>query len=371
MKPITPLFKLSILLLAFFCIQQFADAQSLMKTRTEVYSFKVKPDCYVQLTNKYGNIHINTWSNDSVKVEVSVIARASSEEKLENIQKYIDFGFTSSLSHVVGRTIFNDYTGSIWSDFARLATSVLSSGNTVEINYMVFIPDNANIKLDNKFGNVYITSHKARFDLKLSNGDLKAQNLTGESEIQIDFGSANISQLNRARLQLNYVELYVASAGSLSVNSKLSKLNIDQVETLDIFSRRDRIRISDIEDISGDAAFTYMTIRNLNHFMKLNTSYGEIRLDQFSGVGTKISVFSEYTDVSLNFSRENSCHLDVSRDFRAQLSFPPGTEEKLKKELVDAAQEVYRFTGTIGKNTSTNNSILISAKSGVLRITQI
>ena len=49
------------------------------------------------------------------------------------------------------------------------------------------MPASITVTFENKFGNIYSTDHNGKITVKLSNGDFKANNLSGDVNLDFSF----------------------------------------------------------------------------------------------------------------------------------------------------------------------------------------
>ena len=60
----------------------------------------------------------------------------------------------------------------------------------VEINYYISIPEYLNLKIENKYGDVYMEDITGDFSISISNGSFKANSLGKNSSINLTFCDA-------------------------------------------------------------------------------------------------------------------------------------------------------------------------------------
>jgi len=153
--------------------------------RAQVYSdrkvrnFKVTEKTTVEVSNKYGKIHVVTWKKDSARFEVDLRISTNSYQKMDKLRSNIGFDFSGSKSYVKAKTDFSNQAGVI-SDFV----DAFIPSNQVTINYMVYVPEYVNLKIENKFGDIYIDDYNGNLQIELSNGNfsmiVSLQQIEGE-----------------------------------------------------------------------------------------------------------------------------------------------------------------------------------------------
>lgn len=344
-------------------------SQVFEKSRRESKTYRVYKETALEIYNKYGNIQLFTWEKDSVRIDIRMQIKSGKESKLDKIYEYIDFEFSDSKYYVIARTRLNQQ-GAFWSEVSDLANAFFSGGTDVRIDYDIHLPETMNVRLENKFGNIYTTDHSGKFSVVLSNGDLKANNLSGVTDIQIGYGNASVNEIASGKLILNYGELNLGSSASLSIESKSSTLNIGKTGTLDINSRRDKYNIEDVASVTGTASFSYLTLKKFASDMTLKADYGEIKLDAVNPEFKLIEINSNYTDVLLKLPVNASYGINIFHTASTEITSPQNYSG-LKTEIVDKKADQYKTSGIIGNSSVKKGKINIRIVSGKVSFREI
>jgi len=339
-----------------------AQGQAYERSRKVVRSFPVTGQTEIQVSNKYGNIHIIPWEKDSVRFEIVLLVKASKESKVDRTFEYIDFDFKANEYYVIAQTVFQG-KGGFWSEVTDLASNLFSSGTTTQIDYAIHFPRNNELKLENKFGNIYTTDHTARVDIDLSNGDLKAHAFKGDSKISLEFGNADIDEIDRGRILLKYAELTVEKSDFLNIESRSSRLFITESEDVIIDSRRDRINIRYLNSIEGEASFSYIDIRALYDKMDLRTRYGELELAELTKEASFISINTEYTDIILPVDQSMFYDVEIVHNGKTEIILPVSILTR-KESVVNEEEDIRKLEFKAGKLSINEKPISIKADAG-------
>jgi len=357
--------QLSILSL-LVCMPLLLASQTFSETREENKTFRLKPGTLIQISNKYGNVNIMNWEKDSVRFEVSVSVQSKQPSKLNKILSSIDCEMVSTASVISARTVFHDNSATFWKDMVSYAGKVVNTSNNLQINYTVYMPEASPVKVENKFGNIYLDSRKGKTDITLSNGDLQARDFTGNLKLNLEFGSGNIQEAGEAQLYINYSDLYLQKSNKLNLVSRSSTLDLEEAGSIEMESVRDKINMKSCTSISGEASFSRIRINELETVCSLSTKYGELKLNGVSRNFVNIFVRAEYTDVLLGINPMASYTLDMIYDTKTVISVPPAIDNQLKKETINAKYSTIKANGTIGK--SETSQITITAKAGSIAL---
>jgi len=314
------------------------------KNRSLSRSFALDPDTEIQVSNKYGDIELISWDKDSVKFEIEVKVVSNKESKATTAFEYIDFDFKSTAHYIIAKTSFAGQ-GTFWSEVKDLASTVFTGSTTTHIDYRIFLPANAIIKIDHKYGNIFISDYDGPLEIKLSNGDLKAYDLSGKTKIDMQFANANINKINDGELTLGYYsELRLEEADELSIDSRSSRLTIGNAGDLRVKSSRDKYFISKVLVVNATTAFSYFEIAELGKFAKIDANYGDIVIQNLTEGVSEIDLSGASTDISIFKDKEQTISLEVVYNERAGIYF----DDELTNKKTLKEDEKYKLVKTIG-----------------------
>lgn len=274
--------------------------------------YKVSQNPTIDILNKYGKIQVIPWQKDSVCFEIKFWAKANNQEKLNKVVNNVKFDFVETGSYIVAKTLINSSKNTILKDLTDAASSLLSANSKVKIDYKVYLPKNCKLRIEHKFGDVYIENFKGSFDLDLAHGDLRANRLDGESDIKLKFSKSRISYLFNANLNVEYGEFEVQEANNLKINSRSSEIDIDKILTLFVNSTRDKYRIKYVKNLSGSGSFTEFQIRELINSMNLSNKYESILVENISSQNFDVNLDVYRSDVELNFAQNLAYQLKIN-----------------------------------------------------------
>lgn len=296
-------------------------------------SFKVNNSTTVDVFNKYGKIHIITWDKDSVRFDIDLRIKASNDSRLNKLKNNIDFDFTGTEYYVIAKTRIGSGTSGILSDLADIAGSIMPSDNRVTIDYVIMMPTHINLKLNNKFGDVYIDDLNGNLNLSLSNGELKANELSGNTVINLSSGGGVLNSIKEGKVTVSYSNLHIKNIDNLSVDSRSSTVNIEKANFLKLVSRRDKYFIQEISDLYGDSYFSDLNVLKLSGELNYSLKYGNLSIQSIERGFSFIQINSEYTDVNLIFGRGLTYEIDIMHHFDVILNYPRQLANLQTKEI--------------------------------------
>lgn len=314
-------------------------------------TFKVSPATTVDITNKYGKIHIIHWSKDSARFEINVTARSDEKDKLKKLLDNVSFDFTGTQYYVTAKTIIGTNRSNFLDDLKQIRESIVSSESGVKIDYTVMLPNYVNLKIDNRYGDVYADDIKGSFNLNLTNGDFNINSISGDTKMDVKFGNGDINTINNGHLTIAYGELEIKKAEQLDINSKSSKINIGKIHVLKIQSRRDKYYIDNIDFLYGETYFSDVWPYLLNKEISFNMKYGNLNMKSINKTFSFININSQFTDLNLYFQKGSSYEIDITHK-NNMLNFPEEISN-LQKQALESDSKQFLTHGTIGKSKPT------------------
>jgi DUF4097 and DUF4098 domain-containing protein YvlB len=308
-------------------------------------SFHVTNAMSVEISNKYGRIHIVPWDVDSVRFDIDMKLRAKDNQKLEKMKQTVEFDFTPGQYFLVAKTNFD-----VIKDLVDIAGSYLSSSSSVTINYTVRVPASVSLKIENKFGDVYFDDHQGALNLTLSYGNLKANRLNGRSEIRITSGDGEINFLKEGQVTISYGNLHVQECGKLNLQTQSSVITLDKLENLKMNSRRDKLFLNNVGTLNGESYFSKVVVGTLHNEVSLKSRYGDISINDIKRSFSLLSLTAELTDLTLNFEKPMLFDFELEH-FQSVVFLYQQALSHLSTKVINAEEKLFSTTGSFGAGT--------------------
>src|SRR5664279_1282029 len=184
-------------LISLFLISSTVLAQEVTKEYHKEYTAGSKS---LNLSNRYGDVVIESWDKDQIVVDVKVTVEMSNKEKAQSFLDKIDVQFAESSDEISAKTIIDDkfnFTG--WGDHRRFS-----------IDYHVKMPVGTELALSNKYGNTEIDELHGLVNLDIKYGNITAGKLT----------RGNVKPLNK--LNIAYGKGTITEAGWIDATIRYS-----------------------------------------------------------------------------------------------------------------------------------------------------
>ena len=349
------------------CSVATVSGQQITDSRTYMKSFRVGNNPTLDVSNKYGNIHISHAGNDSISVRVEVTASSGNESRLQGMMSDVEISMTMTNQTVRAQTIFGKSVTALFESFKGLTKSIINYESRLQINYFIECPPSTVLRLTNSYGDVYIGEETGELTLTLSNGSLDADVVKNALSMDLTFCKADVGTIGKGRISVSFGEFRAKETGDISLTGRSSKIRLEKAGELDLDSKRDVINIGTAGTVTGTTYFSDMNVDLLTGELTIVTKYGNLAFNDITENFSLIDINSSYTDVDLVLARGASYSFEI-RHTNAFVTLPGVSPEPERKEI-SAENKVYLTTGMTG-TSSGRARIRIEAVKGEIRLLQ-
>ncbi|MEO6281854.1 MAG: hypothetical protein ABIN80_19690 [Dyadobacter sp.] len=313
------------------------------KRRNIVKVFDVKNNDLLMVDNQFGQVKINLWSKEEIKVEIIITANAPSDDRASEYLGAVN---------IEEKRVKNQITLITHIDRGRFGNNGWNNKkgdkNFIQIDYTVYMPKENALIVHNKFGNTDIPSFHAPLTVDSKYGSFVANNLeNADNTIDVRYGSAKIGKMDGGKLEFQYSNLKLDWAKKILLSNKFGELNIGDVINLD----------ADI-DYSG----AKIGIIRGSGKIKLNYS-GNFKIDELTNSAENVDIQAAYSSVILP-ADANQFNVTVSYgnfsypSSNVNFSMQPGKDDKSYK--------MKQYQGKVGAGSGTK--ITVNSKFGDVRL---
>lgn len=303
------------------------------KTKTFSKSYPVSPKDKLIIDNQYGKVTVNTWNKKEFKVDVEIRVGTADEAESQKLLDGVDIVSTQNQAGISFKTNIPERSNN-----SNLFSTRRTNGNrTISVNYTVFMPIKNALDISNRFGAVILPDLEGPVTIRSSYGNFTAKELSNvANNLHLQFGNANIGQLNGGDLKFEYGNLKIGTANNLNATMGFSPVNIERLKSsanikvqygsgLKIDNLDKNLKNLDIDasftnvslDLNGSENFLFdVTVKrnqfNYNNMVKIfnqpkSGNEGEFNVSKNykgyvgkSGSGNKVTIKSNYKLVSFN-----------------------------------------------------------------------
>lgn len=250
MKAIVKLSKL-ILPVLLICSQyalafQRDNGDRLEKKKNYSKSYPLSSSEQITIQNRFGDVKINNWDKNEIKVEVTMSGYATTEAIAQEMLDLISIEDSKNSKGVNFKTVIGE---------RKNKNNEKGYNNTgFSIDYEVYLPSHNSLFLQNEFGKTFLPDHSGELSLTQKFGVLKAGKLTNIKELSVEFSSGSTIEaaqggkisIKFSRTEINRlsgaVNLSFEHCGDVKINvdNSISSIKIDnKFTTLNIDAAKD------------------------------------------------------------------------------------------------------------------------------------
>ncbi len=332
-------------------------------------TFEIGEKATVDINNKYGEVIINTWYKDSVRILVTVSAKGKTRDAINKEIRRVDVDIRQVGSIISAVTEFDQergrgFFGELLDQVSDYSQNVIG-GKKITVDYEVWLPMELEINIENKFGDVYLADLNGPVSIDLSHGDLRANQIRDHLILTHSFGKFRFDNVHEANFNLRGVEGKINSAHSLNFESSSSELDLGEIQTMQLNSRNDKYEIDILEDIIGEGSFTDLSVDKITRNANLDFNYGEIFISQIEKDFGKISIAGKSCDI--NMILDQASYINTTIIGEEERMILPNSMLVMKKEFVPEEGRIV-LSGFVGNTNTTNGILDIDSKGGELII---
>ena len=265
----------------------------------------------LELSNSYGKIDVKTWDKSAVKIDVTVIIKASTKSKAEEKMEQISINLAKNGNKIIGVTEIGDKEKSWWSGWTDFGNNT-----KMEINYEIYMPAGMASIIENKYGNIYLPDLKGKTSINLKYGNLQARDIGNDLLMDISYGKATVGIVKNlsgtlaysdyrgtaaavVTLTTKYSKVYLDNASTLTVSSKYDGYKLGSVGTITLTGAYDDIQIQSVNTATINTKYTGVDISSLNNTMTADISYGSMKIENLKTTVKNITVNTSYAPVKI------------------------------------------------------------------------
>ncbi len=347
--------------LALFSVHLGTAQERVSKTVEK--SFSLTNAGELRLENKYGNITLTGWDQDEVKVTTAIRVNHRKRSNAEDLLDRIRPKFTSGGNYVgVVSEIINKNTG--WfADFFNRNNPIDFDRSHVQIDYEVFLPRKATLKVTNRFGDVVLQGWSGPLNTLIEHGDLWIGDNLARADIILKFGKLRARNIEYADLNLKNGELDMEDVQTLRLNSSGTDMKINTINSLEVYSNKDDISLAEVGKMYGTLQFSTLNLERLTKSADMKMKIADFNVARIAESVSNLSIEQESSEINLMVT-------DFSHRFTATVEQGvvrlPKSFENVNSEMLDKGRKLRKIDATYGD--SMNGTIGINGVKGIITL---
>jgi hypothetical protein len=326
------------------------------KKKNITKTFSVDSKDKLSINNQHGDVKVELWEKNEIKVDITITGYGSSEAKAQELLDNVEItdkreGDKISFKTFIDSDNNNWNWGNNWSWNGKKEDESCNCPKTkkgVEVNYTIHMPRTNALTVSNKYGKTIIPQFDAPLRVTSNYGSFTSDRLKGlDKDIFVQYGTGNIKQMDDGDLQISY-----------------SKLNVDKADNLKLKNNYGSVTLDDINNLDGTFQYSSGKIGRINETGKLNISYSDgVQLSEMAKTLKSLDIRSNYTAVKLPVNGDCNADFEVTTTY-ANFRYPSGKvtftvnpDENDDDDRKMGWQPTKTYKGKIGKGSNTKITI--------------
>ncbi|WP_430816008.1 hypothetical protein [Carboxylicivirga sp. RSCT41] len=290
-------------------------------------NFYVLPSSTLEINNKYGNIHFSTWDKDSVEININFFISEKNEARFKKIKDNVTFKITGNSAYMLAETVFGSKYASFFKNIKEATNLQLADNSRTRIDYFIKVPAHINLKVNNRYGNIFIPNFAGNLNINLSNGDFQANKITGNNNLTLAFGDVLIESMQQSTLNLNFSKVTISSGQQLDIVSKSSEVKIDKCDLIKLQSKRDEYQIDELSHLFGETYFSKLSVLDLKKEFNMVMQYGALKHLSMAPAFDLLKINSKYANCTVELKQPQSYTCTIMAP-KGEISIPKELEAK-------------------------------------------
>lgn len=337
--------------------------------------FDITKNGTTALYNKYGKVDVKTWDKNRVKIDVTIVVNASSEETAQKVFDRIDIKFFNNEGYVKAETAIESQSGIVW--------NWGENRSDYSINYEIYMPATNNLELNNKYGDSYVAPISGVANIDVKYGNFKLQGVNNNAKIVLGYGSGNLVKAQNVIADISYSSMTfgevrdvditskycsqnikIEKASNIRSNSKYDTYEIGTVRELRNNGKYDNFRVGTAENVVVVSKYSNINVNKLNNLLDLNMEYGGSVIGLLSKDFTNVNLIGKYTDFKISIEAGANFSMDASSNY-AGIAYPAALKVSYEKEKGTS----HEVKGHLGKEDA-RSTIVARLSYGGLKVKQ-
>jgi hypothetical protein len=316
--------------------------------------FKVNESSLVQLANKYGDMHIENWAENSVSIKVKITVNTSNKSKAESTFDKISIDFKEDGNMVSANTSITE-----------------SINNTnFSVDYDVKMPKNINVDLSNKYGNLFVDQIDGQANISVKYGNFTINKLGRENEKPTNFisvgyssGFCNINDCGWLKLESAYSKVNIENATALIIGSKYSSLKIRKCKSIVTESKYDHpFKVGIVKNFVCTGAYSNFEINKLYSMLETDLKYSDLDIDEVDKDFESVKIVLRYGKVNMQIPTSPGYDLNAEAAY-GSINYP---DSKKINKIIDHTES--KIWGIVGEQAKPKATVTIDSKYGTVNI---
>ena len=191
------------------------------------------------------------------------------------------------------------------------------NNNSFEINYVIKIPKNGTVKLNNKYGDIFSSDLNGNANVDCKYGKIALGKLNGnKNDIILGYcPNSSIDFLKNGAVNAKYSGLKINQATKLNLVSDYTDVSVTDCQNISYICKYGKLKFQKINSIVGNGNYLTINIGELLGNLKLETNYSNVTIEKISENANSINIASGYSDLKIGYDINFAFDFDLSTKY--------------------------------------------------------
>ena len=321
------------------------DDTFISKEKNIKKTFIVNSNAGIDIENKYGNITVSTWDENKIDLDITIKVSGGNENWVNERLNSIDVDINALKSMVSAIT-----------NIGNSSLKSRGSSNSFEINYVIKIPKNGTVKLNNKYGNITTLTLESTTDISCKYGKIILGKLNGDSNrIEIGYSqNSSIDYIKSGNIEARYSGIKINESGNLNVDANYTDVSLLEGQNIKCKGNYGSFKFQKINSLVGSSNYVTISIAEVLNNLNIDATYSKINVESMSEKSKNVNINTGYTNIALGYDANYSFDFDINTRYGSIKN--DSSLEVLVSEIKSNTKRISGYNKKKGQNKVIINS---------------
>lgn len=321
------------------------DDAFISKEKNIKKTFIVNSNAGIDIDNKYGNITVSTWDENKIDLDITIKVSGGNENWVNEKLNSIDVDINALKSMVTAIT-----------NMGNSSLKSRGSSNSFEINYVIKIPKNGTVKLNNKYGNITTITLESTTDITCKYGKIILGKLNGDSNrIEIGYSqNSSIDYIKNGNIEARYSGIKINESGNLNIDANYTDVSLLEGQNIKCKGNYGSFKFQKINSLIGSSNYVTISVAEILNSLSVDATYSKINVDSMSEKSKNVNINTGYTNISLGYDANYSFDFDINTRYGSIKN--DSSLEVLVSEIKSNTKRISGYNKKKGQNKVIINS---------------
>jgi galactitol-specific phosphotransferase system IIB component len=321
------------------------DDTFISKEKNIKKTFIVNSNAGIDIENKYGNITVSTWDENKIDLDITIKVSGGNENWVNERLSSIDVDINALKSMVTAIT-----------NIGNSSLKSRGSSNSFEINYVIKIPKNGTVKLNNKYGNITTLTLESTTDISCKYGKIILGKLNGDSNrIEIGYSqNSSIDYIKSGNIEARYSGIKINESGNLNVDANYTDVSLQEGQNIKCKGNYGSFKFQKINSLVGSSNYVTISIAEVLNNLNIDATYSKINVESMSEKSKNVNINTGYTNIALGYDANYSFDFDINTRYGSIKN--DSSLEVLVSEIKSNTKRISGYNKKKGQNKVIINS---------------